>query len=155
MCLTCSAALNHHAQCSTFPYKKSCQKGNITELSSFAGALYSARQDFLGNCVAFRNPATIFPRKFCRRDRISCDTGTRANSMYMENFTLGRRLTFANLSFCDSSRNFFPRNLGAWYPWRGKSKHSARVFSAKIVFFLNWPSFLPPNFSLYGIASSS
>ena len=81
-------------------------------------------------------------------------------SMYMQNFRLGRGLTFANLWFCGSSRaKFFLRKF--WgrgilkLSARGKSEQSARVFSAKIVFFINSPSFLPPKFPLYGIASSS
>ena len=65
----------------------------------------------------------------------------------MQNFSLGWRLTFANLWFCGSSREIFsPRNWGAWHPWRDKSEQSAPAFSAKIVFFINLPSFLPQSF---------
>ena len=42
-------------------------------------------------------------------------SGTHVNSMYMQNFSLGRRLTFANLRFCGSSSNFSLQNLGAWH----------------------------------------
>jgi len=118
---------------------------------------FPTSQNFYEGDAQVWRPYSHFPRGLGTRLTKSrvCRSGTRANSMYMENFNLGRRLTFANLSFCGSSRNFSPRNLGAWHPWRGKSEHSARVFSAKIVFCFNWPSFLPPKFSLYGIASSS
>ena len=118
-----------------------------------ASAEFPTSQNFYEGYVQVWRPYSRFPRGFGARLTKSkvCRSGTRANSVYMENFSLGWRLTFANLWFCGSSRNFFPRNLGARHPWRDKSEQSA----AKIVFFINSPSFLPPKFPLYGIVSSS
>ena len=69
--------------------------------------------------------------------------------MYMQNFSLGWRLTLQICGFVALREIFSPRNLGAWHPWRDmstKSQQSAPAFSAKIVFFINSPSFLPQSF---------
>ena len=92
-------------------------------------------------------PYRHFPRDLGTRLMKSrvCRSGMCANSMYMENFSLGRRLTHKFVVLWLFVK-FFLQNLGAWHPWLSKSEHSTRVFSMKIVFFFNWPSFLHPKF---------
>ena len=78
-----------------------------------ASAEFPTSQNFYEGDVQVWRPYSRFPRGFGTRLTKSkvCRTGTRANSVYMENFSLGWRLTFANLWFCGSSRNFFFREI--------------------------------------------
>ena len=124
-------------------------------------------------------PYSRFPRVLGTRltkSRVYC-SGTRANSMYTQKFSLGKRLTFAKLRFCGS---LVPAQ--ATESWAGPGNEASlwlfveiflreiwgrgilgaakasdpREFSPrKSYFIINSPSFLPPKFPLYGIASSS
>ena len=62
--------------------------GRVSNLTNF----------YEGDVQVWR-PYSRFPRSFGTRLTKSkvCRSGTRANSVYMENFILGWRLTFANL----------------------------------------------------------
>ena len=99
-------------------------------------AEFPTSQKFYEGDVQVWRPYSRFPRGLGTRLTV-CRSGTRANSLYMENFSHGRWLTFANLSFCGSSRNFFPRNLGAWHPWRGNCAKASipREFSPRKSYF--------------------
>jgi len=67
--------------------------------------------------------------------------------MYMQNFSLGRWLTFANLWFCGSSQEFFPRILGVWHPWRGKSETIRVSFLRENRIFYQFAKFSPSKVS--------
>ena len=63
----------------------------------------------------------------------------------------GRKLSKI-LRFCGYTRMFSPQNLVRGILWHGKSEQSAKVFSAKIVFFTNPRKFSPSkSFPLYSI----
>ena len=74
-------------------------------------AEFPTSQNFYEGDVQVWRPDSRFPRYLGTKSRV-CRSGTRANSMYMQNFSLGWwRLTFANLWFCGFSRKFFPREI--------------------------------------------
>ena len=61
----------------------------------------------------------------------------------------GRKLSQI-LRFCGYMQKFSPQNLGRGILWHGKSGQSAKVFSAKIVFFTNL-QFSPSKVSHYTV----
>ena len=115
-------------------------------------------------------PHTIYMRVTCKYSRFPrdlgtrltksrvCRSGTRANSMYIQNFSLGWRLTFANFWFCGSSQNFFPAKFGgvASLARHVDKKPAIRAsFLRENRIFHQFAKFSPSKFPLYGIASSS
>ena len=91
-----------------------------------------------------KNPQIIWLCRFSTPHPKYCITG---------NFQ-GRKLSRI-LRFCGYSRKFSPRNLGHEILWCGKSEQSAKVFSAKIVFFTNSQKFSPSKVSRYTVCCAS
>ena len=54
--------------------------------------------------------------------------------------------------FCGYLRKFSLQNLGVWHLWCCKSEQSAKVFSAKIIFFANLRKFSPSKVSCYMVS---
>ena len=79
------------------------------------GPEFPTSQNFYEGNVQVWRPDSCFPRDLGTRLTKSrvCRSRTRANSMYMQNFSLGWQLT---LQICGFLWKFFPQNLGAWHP---------------------------------------
>ena len=75
-----------------------------------------------------------------------------ANSMYTQNFSLGRQLTFASFV---ALQEIFSVKFGGVACLVRQRRAIRASFLRKNRIFINSPSFLPPKFPLYGIASSS
>ena len=79
----------------------------------------------------------------------TCYTCTAIKYHIAGNFR-GRKLS-QMLRFCGYLRKFSLRSLGAWVLWRSKNEQSAKVFSAKIVFFTNSRKFSLLKVSCYTV----
>ena len=63
-----------------------------------------------------------------------CRSWTHANSMFMQNFSLGWRLTFANLWFCGSLRHFFRKIWGRGFLGAAKPSYPRELSPRKSYF---------------------
>ena len=84
-------------------------------------------------------------------------SGTRAHSMYMQNFSLGRRLIFANFLVLWLFAKGFPLKIWGRGILGAAKASNPREFSSQksFFFFINSRKLSPSKFPLYGIASSS
>ena len=64
---------------------------------------------------------------------------------------LSREKTFVNFTVSWLYVKVFSAKFGAWHLWHGKSEQSAKVFSAKIVFFTNLRKCSPSKVSRYTV----